>query len=125
MTDLIQLQPVERIERVVDYAFGGLHHTRGLKRHKEGNGFEWWEFTVSDGSMATEDADELTRLVIASLEYGVRAEVSGGGPYRIKVRLFPRNQRGGHLHERIRRVSDHLSVFAPAKRLEAINSQKS
>lgn len=125
MTDLIQLPPVKRMECVIDYAFGGIHHTRGLKKHKESNGFEWWEFTVSDGSMSTEDADELTRLVISSLEYGVRAEVSGGGPYRIKVRLFPRNQRGGFLFERIRRVSDHLSVFSPATRLESVNSQKS
>ena len=120
MTDLIQLPAEDRVVSVLAHAFGGLHHVRGFKEHALPD-TPWWECTVSTGDLCTVDSEGLSCLVIASLEYGVRVELDAAGPRRIKLRLHPRYSRGGACWERIPRVSDVLSQFAPASRLERVN----
>ncbi len=104
ITDLIQLPGRERIERVIDHAFGGSHHVRGLKFTEEPNGYVHARCHVFDG-LATYDDDRLTRLVVASLGYGVRVELVQSGPGRVAFLFHPRSVReGGNFWERIPRL---------------------
>ena len=120
ITDLIELPPVERMERLVGYAFGGLHHVYKLKRNVEGNGYEWWRFSIFD-DISTHDSDKLTRLVVASLEYGVRVSVVQGGPHRLGVILHPRKMREGSFHERIDTPEKAIKNFNREAKLKWVN----
>lgn len=120
ITDLIELPPVERMERLVGYAFGGLHHVRGLKKNVEGNGYEWWNFHVFD-DISTQDSDILTRVVIASLEYGVRVSVVQSGPGRVGFILHPRKVREGSFHERIDTPEKAVKNFKREDKLRWVN----
>ena len=120
ITDLIELPPVERMERLVGYAFGGLHHVYKLKRNVEGNGYEWWKFHVFD-DVSTHDSDILTRVVIASLEYGVRVSVVQSGPGMVGFILHPRKMREGSFHERIDTPEKAIKNFNREAKLKWVN----
>ena len=129
ITDLIQLPAKERLQRVVDYTFGGDHHVGKITKTIEGCGYEWWKFAVITG-IATQDSDELTKLVVASLAYGVRVELVASGPRRIGLTLHPRNVREGAFHERIStpewafRCFDAQRRIAFRNEIEAIGESK-
>lgn len=116
ITDLIQLPAKDRLQGVVNYAFGGDHHVGKITKTIEGNGYEWWKFSVVSG-IATQDSDELTRLVVASLYYGVRVELIASGPRRIGFMLHPRNAREGAYHERIQTPEWAIRCFDAQRRI--------
>ena len=121
ITDLIQLPAKDRLQGVVDYAFGGDHHVGKITKTIEGNGYEWWKFSVVSG-IATQDSDELTRLVVASLYYGVRVELITSGPRRIGFTLHPRKVREGAYHERIFTPEKAVENFHAKAKIQWINS---
>lgn len=122
MTDLIQLPEAERVEAVINHAFSGLHHVRKFTEHKNGP-HSWWSCNVSAG-LCTVDFDNLTRLVVAATEYGVRVEIDPAGPRQLKLRMFPRYQRGGAFYERAPRLSHWISGFAYEDRLKHAKSKE-
>lgn len=123
MTDLIQLPPAERVESIINHAFGGLHHVRKFTEHKEAR-YSWWTCNVSADIICTVDLDGLTRLVVSAVEYGVRVEIEPAGPRHLKLLLFPRYQRGGEYHERCPRLSHWTSEFAYEDRLKRAKEAK-
>lgn len=103
--------------RVLCYAFGGPHHVRKLEKFPHPD-CPYWTFDAPLGcSLATEDADQLTRLVVAATEYGVRAELSSAGPRYVKVHLHPRFAREGFFPHGARRLVDHADNFNWERRL--------
>ena len=121
ITDLIQLPAKDRLQRVVNYAFGGDHHVGKITKTIEGNGYEWWKFSVASG-IATQDSDELTKLVVASLYYGVRVELVTSGPRRIGFILHPRKVREGAFHEQIITPEKAVENFKASDKIHWINS---
>ena len=121
ITDLIQLPAKERLQCVINYAFGGDHHVGKITKTIEGNGYEWWKFSVITG-IATQDSDELTKLVVASLAYGVRVELVTSGPRRIGLMLHPRKVREGAYHERIFTPQKAVENFKAKDKIHWINS---
>ena len=121
ITDLIQLPAKERLQCVVNYAFGGEHHVGRITKTIEGNGYEWWKLSVITG-IATQDSDELTKLVVASLAYGVRVEMVTSGPRRIGLMLHPRGKREGAFHERIITPEQAVENFKVKDKIHWINS---
>ncbi|MBK6418488.1 MAG: hypothetical protein IPF79_04755 [Ignavibacteria bacterium] len=97
-----------RFERIVDYAFGGLHHVRHYKVEKGMARFLVYQ------DMSTFDSDLLTRLVIASHQYGVRAEIHPCNFHYLEVYLHPRAQREGATYAR------HPSPFELIERIVAL-----
>lgn len=82
----------ERIEAVVGEAFSGLHNAPTIKWHgDEDTDYFYAELFVSR-DMATFDFNNLTLLVFASHQYGVRACLSPHMRY-IKLQLHPRRSR--------------------------------
>lgn len=79
----------ERLERVIDIAFGGKHHVGKIKREGEG----YVRFTYH-GDFSTWDWTVMTRLVLACCRYAVRAEVGPGGPRAVSVLLSCRKRSG-------------------------------
>jgi hypothetical protein len=122
IADLIELPAAERIESVINHAFGGLHHVRKFTEHKETK-YSWWSCNVHD--LCTVDSDNLTRLVVAAVEYGIRVEIGTAGPRYLKLRMFPRYAREGAFHERAPRLTHWAILFDYAHRLNrAIESRK-
>lgn len=96
--DPISLPHEERFDRVVDYVFGGKHHVRKFQVCHNGR-HAYAEFTIY-GGMATVDFNKLTRLVIASHLYGVRAEIDPCNMQMLKIYLHARETRLGSMSER-------------------------
>lgn len=115
ITDLINLPPEQRVVAVIDHAFGGVHHVRNLRKHTESK-YPYWSCSFY-APICNWDFDNLTRLVVASLEYGVRIELAGGGPNKMKLQLFPRYTRDGAIHDRIPRLEDFATDFDYDNRL--------
>jgi len=92
--DLIHLPLAEKVDRLVSDVFGGVHHVRKLEYRSN----HW--LCVPFGSLATFDDDRLTRIVIASHEYGIRAEIDNHGMLGLKILLHNRISRDGRLFQR-------------------------
>ena len=75
----------ERLNVIVNHAFGGWHHVSGRKPI----GRDSVTFTAG-GDFSTFDWTNMTRLVLACHAVRVRAEVTNGGPHRLKITLSPR-----------------------------------
>lgn len=88
-----------RINQFILAAFGGPHRV-GKIRFDDNRQFGYAEFTVLMDSLATFDADTLTRIVFAAHDWCVRIEFANGGPRRVKLRVHPRHARDGSMHER-------------------------
>lgn len=92
---------LDRVEKVLAYAFGGLHHATGpIKDYGH-----TVEVSVYAGShIATTDGDILTALVIASHAYSVRMGIWPSGPRRLKFvfslrdRLWIEGETGNTAH---------------------------
>ena len=122
ITDLIELPPDERMKYLIGYAFGGTHRVGPIKKIGEGTRYIHWRFSVVDG-MTSHDDDRLTRLVIASLAYGIRVELIQSGPGRIGVLLHPRNARTGSFCERIDTPEQAVANFNGVGKLEYLNNR--
>ena len=96
---------------VLDYAFGGLHHAGRYKICEPTSETFGYVETSTFQELSTVDADLLTRLVFASLRFGVRVTVMPSGPRLLKLRLHPRHKREGLLHERIPTPETALEQF--------------
>ena len=93
-TDDINLSFPDKVGRFVDDVFGGQH--RVAKLEDRGN---YW-ICIPRGTLATFDDDKLTRIVIASHKYGIRAEVDNHGMRGLKILLHNRTRREGRMFER-------------------------
>jgi hypothetical protein len=89
--------------------YGGEHHfPSDLKPY----GFGW---SMSHfGSMATFDFNELTRLVLLAHERCIRAEISQGGPNRLRIAIWKR-EREGAMHERHPTIEQAIEEFRSGK----------
>lgn len=83
----------DRAVRVVNWAFGGSHHTTGFKWDDDWRGCS---FGVSLNDMGTYDGAGLTKLVVACHDECVRGQLSDGGPGRIRIRLSHRKRKHTH-----------------------------
>jgi len=92
--DLIHLDFDEKAERFVSDVFGGDHRVSRLERKSN----HW--LCVPRGSLSTWDDDKLTRIVIASHKYGIRAEVTNHGMRCVKILLHNRTSREGRMFKR-------------------------
>ena len=76
--------------------YHGFHHVMGeVKEH--GTGIE---INSREYRLATFDFSYLTRLVLMSHDWGVRACIGGSGPGMIKIILHKRHLREGRMSER-------------------------
>ena len=98
--DLIDLQFDAKVLRFVDDVFGGTHRVSKLAD----KGHFW--LCVPRGTLATFDDDKLTRIVIASHKYGVRAEVDNNGMRGLKILLHNRTSRDGRTFRRHPKIED-------------------
>ena len=92
-----------RMERVLAFTFGGLHHCGRI--HKENVGTEYENWTTSKWSgrgcqESTWDFNFLTRFVFACHAYCVRGAMGQSGPGMIKLQLHARHTRTGDITER-------------------------
>lgn len=89
MKETHQLPSVERLDRVLAYAFRGIHHAGKIKKHSD----DYWETNIF-GGISTFDFDHLTRLVLAAHKWAVRVEITSSGPRMVKLHLSARTREG-------------------------------
>jgi hypothetical protein len=94
-----------RCLRVLDIAFGGLHHLP-----EEPTVHNRYVECVVVSGLSTFDFNSLTALVIMAHEECVRLEIFGSGLYRLKLLLHPRKGREGIMFERHPTIEE--AVFA-------------
>jgi hypothetical protein len=101
--------PAERIERVVEVAFRGVHHCDGWRKRKD---IGWGGVSfVHYAGLATYDYDELTRLVVAAHEECVRVEIEGCGPRYLRIFLSPRvRPESDHDPHRVSTMESHPTI---------------
>jgi hypothetical protein len=119
--DLIDLDFDDKADRFVGDVFGGVHRVAKFERKSN----HW--ICVPYGSLSTWDDDKLTRIVIASHKYGVRAEVDNHGMRGVKILLHNRVSRNGLLHKRHPTIgqvvgsdAEKAAIVAELERLDAI-----
>lgn len=91
--DPIELPVEERIERVINHAFGGSHRVKVKERTPK------YARLIVCQDLSTHDWDILTRLVVAAHTYGVRVEIAACNMHWVSVWLHPRFTREGSLTE--------------------------
>lgn len=96
----------ERAEAMLSRVFRGIHHVHNLKR-----GHGMWT-CLHYGDLSTFDSDILTRLVLASHEYCIRASIQNGGPRTLKIILHPRTSRDGNYFDRHPTIEQAIERFA-------------
>jgi hypothetical protein len=96
MIDKIELSLAEKAYEFTDIVFGGVHRVKTLEdRH------HYCLLIPRQPSLATYDDSLLTRVVIASHELGLRAEITNNGMHGLKLLLHSRSVRdGGELWQR-------------------------
>lgn len=103
--DEIKLALAEKVDVFISQVFGGVHRVH--KVENKGNYFQ----VIPHGTLATFDDDKLTRVVIASHQLGLRAEVDNHGMRGIKILLHNRTTRIGRLYERHPSTGDLLRAI--------------
>lgn len=105
--DAINMDLADKADHFVSDVFGGVHRVRKLENR--GN----YYLCVPRETLATYDDDKLTRIVIASHKYGVRAEVQLNGTRGLKILLHNRTSRDkGRMFERHPKLSDVLECIS-------------
>jgi hypothetical protein len=103
MVDPINMDLQDKVSEFVSDVFGGVHRLRKLENKGH------YYVCIPHGTLATYDDDKLTRIVIASHKYGVRAEVQTNGMHGLKILLHNRTSRDkGRMFERHPRLQDVL-----------------
>lgn len=117
--DPVELPAEERIERVINHAFGGWHHVKVKERTPK-----YARVNVCQ-DLSTHDWDLLTRLVVAAHTYGVRVEIAPCNMHFVSVWLHPRFTREGSLtdqhpdaHSLAERATSHHSEIAASMQLK-------
>lgn len=105
------LKASERLRKVFDITFGGIHNTPKIYKFQEGEGMcEYWE-TSYPGDVSTFDWDKLTRFVFACHAYCVRGSICPSGPMLVKFRIYPRFTRVGRLTEKHPSLEEAVANF--------------
>lgn len=105
MVDPIHMDLQGKVSYWVSDVFGGVHRLRKLENKGH------YYVCIPHGTLATYDDDKLTRIVIASHKYGVRAEVQTNGFHGLKILLHNRTARDkARMFERHPRLVDVLEV---------------
>lgn len=94
-----EVSPKERINFVVNRAFGGWHHVQNRKPNAHGVQFNVY------GDISTCDYDTMTKLVVACHAVHVRAQISPCNPQLLRVYLHPRVTKD---------VNDNLMEYHPS-----------
>jgi hypothetical protein len=92
--DLIGLDFDHKADLFVSDVFGGVHRVAKFERKHN----HW--LCIPRGSLSTWDDNKLTRIVIASHKYGIRAEVDNYGMRGVKILLHNRVSREGSMYKR-------------------------
>jgi hypothetical protein len=101
--DPIHMDLQDKASCFVSDVFGGVHRVRKLENKGH------YYVCIPHGTLATYDDDKLTRIVIASHKYGVRAEVQTNGMHGLKILLHNRTSRDkGRMFERHPKLLDVL-----------------
>jgi hypothetical protein len=85
--------------------YQGEHHFPS-KMQPYGEGWSMSHF----GSLATFDADDLTRLVLLAHDRCIRVEVGQGGPNRLRIAIHKR-EREGRMYGRHPTIEQAISSF--------------
>ena len=100
-----------KVERILAFAYHGIHHVPGWDRRKEElRGVI--EINVFD-SIATWDFDQLTRLVIGAHNECCRMEIRASGPRLLKLVFHNRSGREGAIWDRHPDILTVVSSLAP------------
>lgn len=103
--DPINMDLQDKVSYFVSDVFGGVHRVRKLENKGH------YYLCVPHGTLATYDDDKLTRIVIASHKYGVRAEVEPNGMRGLRILLHNRTVREkGRMFERHPKLLDVIEV---------------
>lgn len=107
MSDPIELTLEQKVDHFVSKVFGGEHHCR--KVVFAGNHYV---VVPNTPSVSTFDGDRLTRIVLASHELGLRAELTNHGMIGIKILLHSRTTRKvGKYWERHPTIEDAVEAY--------------
>jgi hypothetical protein len=101
-TDLIELELAQKVELFIDFVFGGKHHTNKVINHNS-----WYEVKFYQ-DVATWDFNIMTKMVVASHDLGLRADIEANGLRGLKVLLHNRKSREGLMHQRHPTLEQHL-----------------
>jgi hypothetical protein len=82
----------ERAERVLAFAFAGIHHVLGWRRRKQPHP-DVIE-VIHHGELASFDGDCLTMLVLAAHAYHVRVSIDGRAPNYLRITMHNRRREG-------------------------------
>jgi hypothetical protein len=109
--DPINMDLQDKVSYFVSDVFGGVHRVRKLEN--KGHCY----VCIPHGTLATYDDDKLTRIVIASHKYGVRAEVQTNGMHGLKILLHNRTAREkDRMFERHPKLSDVVMLTSDQQR---------
>jgi len=103
--DLIELPFHQKVDYFVSDVFGGVHRVRKLLN--EHNHY----VCIPHGTLATYDDDKLTRIVVASHRYGLRAEITNHGMRGLKILLHNRTHRSGRMFERHPKMTEVMETM--------------
>ena len=92
--DLVDMPFADKVYEWVSIVFGGEHHL--VRLENKGH----YYLCIPRGTLATFDDDRLTRIVLASHRYGLRAEIDNHGMRGLKILLHNRPSRNGRMWER-------------------------
>jgi len=91
----------------LDRLFGGFHHIHAPLR-EAGRGIC---INTRTCYFSTFDYDLLTKAVIMAHNWGVRLEIGGSGPGMIKIALWKRSKREGHISERHPTIQEAVEKY--------------
>ncbi len=89
--------------------FRGFHHCPDIKQKNCSGGN--LVVNTRTGYFANYDYDLLTKMVIMAHNWGVRVQVSGGGPGMLKISLWKRNVREGDICDRMPTIDHMVSIY--------------
>jgi hypothetical protein len=102
--DPISMDLQDKASYFVSDVFGGVHRVRKLENKGH------YYVCIPHGTLATYDDDKLTRIVIASHKYGIRAEIDNHGMRGLKILLHNRVSRDGRMFDRHPTIETVLQV---------------
>jgi hypothetical protein len=90
--DLIELTLSKKVERFIDFVFGGKQPTIQIA-----NGKFWFEIRFNF-DVSTWDGNIMTKIVVASHDLGLRASLVPSSLPGFKLTLVNRKERGGFIN---------------------------
>ena len=100
---------LDKAEWFINIVFGGRHHCKKVEDKVN----HVLVVPNSNHSFATFDGDKLTKIVMASHQLCLRAEVEANGMHGLRIMLHNRAAREGRLWERHPDIETMIEKFPP------------